>query len=580
MQRSLWLLIALLVFSFPVFADDTAEDPKPDVPKLETTTEVVVVPELSPEEIKAQEEKQKQQNAFDSLSSTQLALEEKIKEQSTLQRQLKTADATQKTEMQAQLDKLAAEIKNLKTTFEQVAIGGISLESFGQKEKEFDWKQELVLITQPVLESLKDLTEKPRKTERLRSIVADRTLQAKEIDRAIASVQSRIAANPPKTLLPVLKETLESWEGRKKDNLREIELAQFQLESLLGNNEPWYESFSTAMKAFFGGRGTTLFIALIASFLVWLAMKTILWLLLFRKRNASGEKQKPQTRYRVALYLYKVLTTLLIIMTVVIVLYVRGDLLLLALMIIVIVGMALALRELLPRYINEARALLNLGTIREGERVFYNGIPWQVAHINVHTIFRNPELFGVLRVPLSEVVGLNSRPLSRDEAWFPSNKGDFLLMPDGAVAEVLSQTPENVELQSRGGMRLTYPTQSLYGMEFYNLTRGGSYGVASTFGIDYSHVGVCLTDVPEKFKEFVGEGLRSAGLGEHVLDVMVDFKVANSSSLDFLIYVTMHSRIASSYFKIERVIQQSCVRACNDNNWGIPFPQMTIHRPE
>ena len=578
MRRFFQLLIVLLVFSCPIYADDTADGSEPGVPKLETITEVVV-PQLSPEEIKANEEKQKQQNAVDSLASTQLALEEKIKEQAALQRQLKTADAIQKVEVQAQLDKLGPEIKNLKATFEQVAIGGISLESFGQKEKEFDWKQELVLITQPVLESLKDLTEKPRKTERLRSIISDRSLQGKEIDRAIESIQNRIAANPPKTLLTSLKETLDSWQARKKDNLREIELAQFQLESLLGNNEPWYDSLATTMKSFFSGRGTTLLFAAAASFLVWLVMKAILWLLQFRKRNASGEQQKPQTSYRVALYLYKVLTTLLIVVTIVIVLYVRGDLLLLALMIIVIVGMALALRELLPRYVNEARALLNLGTLREGERVFYNGVPWQVTHINVHTIFRNPELFGVLRVPLSEVVGLNSRPLSRDEAWFPSHKGDFLLMPDGAVAEVLSQTPENVELQSRGGMRLTYPTQGFYGTEFYNLTRGGSFGVASTFGIDYAHVNICLTDVPEKFKEFVGEGLRSAGLGEHVVDVLVDFKVANSSSLDFLIYVTMRSRIASSYFKIERVIQQSCVRACNEHNWGIPFPQMTIHRP-
>ncbi len=576
MQYIFRFLIVFWVFSCPVFADDTSEDPKPEA----ATAPAVVEPTLTEEEIKAAEEKQKQQNAVDSLASTQQALNEKLKEQTQLQRQVKAADATQKPELEAQLEAVNADIKNLRTTFEQVAIGGISLESFGQAEKEFDWKEELVLITQPVLESLKDLTEKPRKTERLRSIITDRTLQGKEIERAILSVQSRIAANPPKTLLPALKETLESWQSKKKDNQREIELAQFQLESLLGNNEPWYESFTASMKSFLGGRGTTLFIAGVASFLVWLAMKGILWLLLFRKRKSSGEQQKPQTRYRVALYLYKILTSLLIVVAIVIVLYIRGDLLLLALMIIVIIGMMLALRELLPRYVNEARALLNMGTLREGERVFYNGVPWQVTHINVHTIFRNPELFGVLRVPLSEVVNLNSRPLSRDEAWFPSEKGDFLLMPDGAVAEVLSQTPENVELKSRGGMRLTYPTHSMYEMEFYNLTRGGSYGVASTFGIDYSHIGESLTEVPEKFKDYVAEGFRSAGLGEHVLEILVDFKTANSSSLDYLIYVTMHSRIASSYFKIERVIQQSCVKACNENNWNIPFPQLTLHKAD
>ena len=85
--------------------------------------------------------------------------------------------------------------------------------------------------------------------------------------------------------------------------------------------------------------------------------------------------------------------------------------------------------------------------------------------------------------------------------------------------------------------------------------------------------------IPDMFKQATIDGLRRAGLNEHVEDIMVDFQTANSSSLDYIIYVTMNSRVASSYFKISRVVQQSCVRACNDNNWGIPFPQLTLHKP-
>lgn len=576
MKQLLRFVVLFFLSSLPVFADAPNS-----VPMSNVKTERVAESDLSAEALAALEESRKQQNALDSLNSTQLVLNEKLTEQASLKRQLKSADIIQKPEIQVKLDQLATEIENLKATFEQIAIGGISLESFGQIESEFNWKQELVLITQPVLESLKDLTEKPRKTERLRSIIADRNLQAKEIERAIASINSRLAAHPPKVIFSHLIATLETWQGKQKDNLREIELAEFQLESLLGNNEPWYQSLGNALKSFFGGRGTTLLIAAVASLAVWFGMKLIMWLLLYRKRNAKNEnKTSPQTRYRVAFYLYRILSSLMVATTILIVLYVRGDLLLLALMIIVFIGLALALRELLPRYISEARLLLNLGTLREGERVQYNGVPWQVTHINVHTIFRNPELYGVLRLPLSEVVALNSRPLSRDEAWFPCSKGDVVLMPDGALAEVLSQTPETVELQSKGGMRLIYPTAAFFGVEFYNLTRGGSFGVASTFGIDYSHISISQAQVPETFKDAVIEGIRTAGFAEHVLDVLVDFSMANNSSLDYLVYVTMHSRIASSYFKVSRIIQQSCVKACIDNGWGIPFPQMTIHRAD
>lgn len=572
------LLLALL-FSVIATADDT-DSALPNTTKLESKAEMLA------KEAQRVAEQKKQQSALESLESTQQALKEKLKEQATLQRAIKAADQSAKPELQLSLDKVNAEIKNLNQSFEQVAIGGVSLEVF-DKEEAFNWQKELVLITQPVLESLKGLTEKPRKIERLRTIITERNLQISEIEQAIDTVQGRLASQPSTSIAPTLKETLATWQGYQKDNLREIDLAEVQLESLLGNDVSWYETLSMTFSRFFEGRGKTLLFALLVSVFVWLLMKVLLWLLMYRRKTSSAVNQvsnqpnnKPRklTSYRVALYLYKLLTTVLIVLAIMIVLYVRGDLLLLALMIIVFIGLAMALKQILPRYVAEARLLLNLGAVREGERIIYNSIPWEVNHINVHTILKNPHLQGILRVPLSELAGINSRPVGNDESWFPSKKGDYLLMPDKSVAEVLSQTPENVELQSRGGMRISHPSQSFFGMDFYNLSRGGSYGVASVFGIDYAHADISLTTVPEVFKAAVTEGLRSAGLNEHIEDILVDFQSANSSSLDYLIFVTMNSRVASSYFKIGRVIQQSCVRACNNNHWGIPFPQLTLHK--
>ena len=530
-------------------------------------------------------EQKKQQSALESLESTQLALKEKIKEQGELQKSLRQADQSAKADIQLSLDSVNADIKRLNESFEQVAIGGVNLGVFG-KEEPFNWQKELVLITQPILESLKGLTEKPRKIERLRSIISERELQISEIEKALKTIQTRLASQPTTEIAAKLKETLATWEGYQRNNLREIELAEVQLESVLGSNVSWYETLSTTLTQFFKGRGQTLLIAFLVSILVWLIMKGVLVLLMYRRKFQSPDLKKPSskprnlTSYRVAHYLYKLLTSFLIVLSIMVVLYVRGDLLLLALMIIVFVGMALALKQILPRYVTEARLLLNLGTSREGERILYNGIPWQISHINVHTILKNPCLQGVLRVPLSELANINSRAIAGNENWFPSEKGDYLLMPDGSVAEVLSQTPEAVELQSRGGMITSYPSQNFFSMDIYNLTRGGSFGVASVFGIDYAHTKISLTVVPQAFKEATYDGLRLAGLGEHVEDVMVDFQTANSSSLDYLIYVTMNSKAASSYFKVSRVIQQSCVQACNDSSWGIPFPQLTVHKAD
>lgn len=571
-------LLSLLLLSSTAHADGQS------TAQVSTPPAETVEQQIEKDALRFAEQK-KQQSALESLESTQQAYEEKLAEQANLQRALKAADQSAKADTQAALDKVNAELKNLNQSFEQVAIGGASLEVFGEEES-FDWQKELVLITQPILESLKGLTEKPRKIERLRSIISERNLQTEEIEKALKTIQGRLASQPKTIIAAKLKSTLATWEGYQKNNLREIELAEVQLESLLGNNVSWYETLGSSFGRFFDGRGKTLFIALMASVIVWLVMKGLLWLLMYRHRSRtqaskklSGQPRKLSS-YRVALYLYKLLTTVMILFAVMIVLYVRGDLLLLALMIIVFIGMAVALKQILPRYVTEARLLLNLGTVKEGERIIFNGIPWEVAHINVHTILKNPNLQGVQRIPLSELANFNSRSINNDEAWFPSKKGDYLLMPDGSVAEVLLQTPENVELQSRAGMRISHPSQNFFSMDIYNLSKGGSYGVGSVFGIDYSHIDISLSEVPDAFKLAVTEGFRSAGLGEHVEDIMVDFQTANSSSLDYIIYVTMNSRVASSYFKVSRVIQQSCVRTCNENHWGIPFPQMTLHKAD
>ncbi len=534
----------------------------------------VVVPELTAEEIKAEADKKKLQSVLDSLESTQLAVNEKTKELTALQSKYKSAGVTEKPAVQTEIDQVTLEIKNLKTSFEQVAIGGIRLEAFGLTEEPFDWKEELVLITQPVIESLKSLTEKPRNLERLRTVISDRQIRLVEINKAIGILEGRLANDMPTVIVTPLKKNLEEWQAKKKDNQREIELAQVQLDSLLGNDGSWYQSIVTSVQSFFSGRGKTLTIALVVSVLIWQAMKGLLWLI--RKKAQSGKS----TRRRIFAYLYKFLTTLLIVIAIMVVLYVRGDLLLLALMIILFIGFVLAVRSYLPGYVTEAKTLLDLGTVREEELVVYNGIPWEVHHINVQSILINPDIHGILRIPLSELIHLKSRPAGRGENWFPCRKGDLLILPNGSTGEVVRQTPDSVEFVCKGGMRLSYPTAAVFEMGLLNLTKGESYAALTVFGIDYSHVDISLTEVPDKFAEAVKEGLTQAGLGEHVVDITVDFKVANSSSLDYLIIATMHSRAASSYFKVERVLQQSCVRACTENNWGIPFPQLTVHSAE
>jgi len=64
---------------------------------------------------------------------------------------------------------------------------------------------------------------------------------------------------------------------------------------------------------------------------------------------------------------------------------------------------------------------------------------------------------------------------------------------------------------------------------------------------------------------------------EDIKDLVVEFKTAGASSLDYQIYLILKGSVAKSFFKAQRMVQQACVEVCNREGWIIPFTQITIH---
>jgi small-conductance mechanosensitive channel len=59
--------------------------------------------------------------------------------------------------------------------------------------------------------------------------------------------------------------------------------------------------------------------------------------------------------------------------------------------------------------------------------------------------------------------------------------------------------------------------------------------------------------------------------------MLVEFKAAGGSSLDYQIYMVLNGRAAKAYFRAQRMVQQACVDVCNREGWVIPFTQVTVH---
>jgi len=220
---------------------------------------------------------------------------------------------------------------------------------------------------------------------------------------------------------------------------------------------------------------------------------------------------------------------------------------------------------------------LNFGTVRERERVLLDGIPYRVSKISFYSLLSNSELAGgVRRLPIGDLIGMRSRTCSKDEVWFPCRRGDWVLLADGTRGQVKHQSPDTVQLETLGGSRVTYPSQSF--LELFPMNLSSGFRLTVRFGIDYAHQAIATTEVPSILTERVRAGLDERFGAEALRALKAEFIEAGASSLDYAVIADVDGSAAADYDALQRAIQQACVDTCNDEGWVIPFTQVTLHQ--
>ena len=516
----------------------------------------------------------KLENPVDSLTILQQSIAKKRDSVRELNEQLKQKmDPSERLEIEQKIGRVTNEILSLQRSFEHIALGGINQSVLAdQPEQEINWKDELNQISRPIISTLKEITAKPRQMDALRRDIERHEEQLEEIEKALEALRFFREQPTSTQVAERINRLLSDWEIRREDTLRALEIEHFKLNSLSTESASWQTTAGEAVTKFFLGRGLTLFLAVVVGIVVWLVLKGLLelyWHTLYRLKHDIGTARAP-----LILYSYRLLTAVFIVLAVLIVFYVRGDVLLITLAMVALAGVALSLRQTLPRYAAELRLLLGIGPVREDERLVYDGVPFKVISLSVYSILRNPLLDGVLRLPLHAMSEFTSRHAG-EEPWFPCQPGDYILLADGSYGRVLQQTIELVEILVRDA-RVQIRTGDFLGQNIRNLSREG-FGVACTFGIDYQHQAICLDRIPSLLREAIIARFDQAELKQDIQDIVVEFKEAGASSLDYQIYVILHGRAAKAYFKAQRMIQQACVDTCNREGWVIPFTQITVH---
>jgi hypothetical protein len=99
------------------------------------------------------------------------------------------------------------------------------------------------------------------------------------------------------------------------------------------------------------------------------------------------------------------------------------------------------------------------------------------------------------------------------------------------------------------------------------------------FGISYNLQSLATGRVLEVLDTYLRERLAEENYEEKLLNMRVEFQQAGASSLDLVVIADFDGEMAPLYNRISRAIQRWCTDACTANDWEIPFPQLTIHKP-
>ncbi len=504
-------------------------------------------------------------------------LQDNLKKQISLTREKIKASVSdaEKARLEGELDRLDQQLSDSSKDFQRIATG-VEVGLFARQESEkFSWKDEITTLVEPAIKEIKRLTVRARQKTKLKDTISELSGLTPVANKAVRHLESLYKVSKDPAIKKQIKELLPEWRNTENRIRNKLELAQLELNQMQDKEVSLVQSFSRSIRDFFRVRGLYLLVAVVAFGFIVLAGR-LFHRLVFRLLPGVKLEKRP-FHIRLLDLSLRVFTIFAAIIGLFSVLYLAEDWFLLSMAIIFFLGLSWTVRQAVPRLWQQGRLMLNVGSVREGERLQLYDVPWKVEIIHVFCRLSNPTLGIHLRVPIEHIVGMVSRPYSPEEPWFPCKKGDWVVVGDLPRTKVISLSHELVETVERGGKRYLFKTGDFLGQKLVNLSR--NFRLRVIFGLSYDLQAQVTTTIPNLLKTFIEEKLVEEGYAESCLNLLVEFKEAGSSSLDLLILADFKGELANIYARLERAIQRWCVDAATRHNWEIPFPQVTFHWP-
>lgn len=479
-------------------------------------------------------------------------------------------------ELEKRIQQLNDQRRDYQSLFEQISLGGIDTTRFAttmpaedKTPVNYNWQQEVMQILQPVFAKMQRMTENARKKDLLRE---DEKELSERLDLAKEGMAALEALNQ-EALVDEAQKAVANIQADWKDLIKTLEHQHNIVELKLADmtdDRGFFERLAQNFWGFISNEGIILLVAFGVSITLYYFLNGVAAYLI--RRYEIEKRRLINFKWRLVLLAYQVVNFILALSVFLVILHTSGNMVLFGFAVLILFALLVTFRGAIPNYIRRLRLFLNLGQAREGERIIYEGIPWEISNISLYAAYlKNPLLDnGHIRLTLDQLDKIYSRPIKMDELWFPTRAGDLIVLPDKRLVKVARQTPESVYLNYEGS-NIVFPTAEFYKLKFSNISLG--YTLTLHFTLEeapearielekiYRELNSGLKAYIEQHNETLCKSMRS-------IDVSIR-QILNDTQTSYRLVVRMAPNSAKYYLEMKDLINNATAIVARKNHWKI-----------
>ncbi len=291
------------------------------------------------------------------------------------------------------LHELEEEFREIQLRLETIATG-ISVTEYHNIDDidKFELQAEIERLLQPMVYALLAVTKESRQIEQLKQAVNRVEQHLKVVNNAIKRIDDLLTNSPNNELSIALKKIQKNWLEEKESLDNELVALDSRLQSKLASKESLITSTGKFVGGFFKNRGVNFVLGVIAFLSVFLTMRLLRFL--YVKLRYKDEFRKRTSLERLFELIFLVLSITAALLAMLLIFNIRHDWLLMGLTTLFLVAIGWMILKSLPLMFEQVMLLLNLGSVREDERIIFHGVPWKVENLSFYSTLSNPVLSG------------------------------------------------------------------------------------------------------------------------------------------------------------------------------------------